>query len=274
VLVCRACLSCLFVVLVCRTCLSYLFVVLVCRDSATEITAVIPLFPYARQDRKAEGRVPITAALIMNLLEASGVTRIITMDLHCGQLQGMTARPVDNIFGNIEFVKCVRRQVQELGLTMEDVAIIAPDGGGVPRAKQLKEGTRACGLAFIVKQRAGAGVVEQMDLIGDVQGKVCFVVDDLLDTGGTLCMAAQVLKDNGGTHIYGCITHGLFCGKALENINNSQFERLFVTNTLFQGENQRQCAKIEVIDISQLMADVIERAHSSSSISELFTYCV
>jgi ribose-phosphate pyrophosphokinase len=183
----------------------------------------------------------------------------------------MTSRPVDNIFGNIEFSVCVKNLCIELDFDIRaQVAIISPDAGGVPRAKQLKEATGAGGLAFIVKQRAGAGVVETMDLIGDVAGKVCFIVDDMVDTGGTICRAASVLKDRGATHIFACITHGLFCGSALKHINDSVFEKMFVTNTLFQDDNVLQCPKLVVIDIAPLLAKVLRRAHSSSSISALF----
>lgn len=241
------------------------------RASAQTITAVLPYYGYARQDRKMQSRVPISAADVARLLEAMGVDRVIAVDLHCGQIQGFFGprTPCDNLDGSLVALPYFR----SLGLT--NACVVSPDAGGVYRAKRFRDSLVQlgvdCSLAMIVKQRAGAGVVGQMDLVGDVEGRDCVIVDDMIDTAGTLCKAGEELKSRGARRIFAFATHGLFNGPAMSRIQNSSFSKVIVTNSIpICPEKRTQCNKIEQISIAGLLAKAIYSVHFKCSISDLF----
>jgi len=238
------------------------------RASAQTITAVLPYYGYARQDRKMQSRVPISAADVARLLEAMGVDRVIAVDLHCGQIQGFFGprTPCDNLDGSLVALGYFK----DLGL--ENPVVVSPDAGGVYRAKRFRDSLTQlgcdCGLAMIVKQRIGAGKVGSMDLVGDVKDRDCIIVDDMIDTAGTLCKAGDELKTWGARRIYAFATHGLFNGPALERIRNSSFEKVIVTNSVPLADGEHD--KIEQISIAGLLAKAIYSVHFKCSISDLF----
>jgi len=237
------------------------------RASAETITAVIPYYGYARQDRKSAPRVPISASDVAMLLEVAGVDRIVAVDLHCGQIQGFFHNaPVDNLYASIVFVPYF---VQK---GLKKVVIVSPDAGGVDRAKKFQENMRRQGvdtdLAIISKQRAQAGVVESMHLIGSVDGAAAIIVDDLCDTGGTLVKAAELLKAEGATQVFAAITHPVFSGSALEKIRDSVIDEMVVTDTI--SLRQEPPANVKILSVAPLLGETIKRIHSGDSISELF----
>lgn len=242
------------------------------RASAQTITAVLPYYGYARQDRKMQSRVPISAADIARLLESMGVDRVIAVDLHCGQIQGFFGprTPCDNLDGSLVALPYFK----DLSLTTP--VVVSPDAGGVYRAKRFRDSLtlltgEECGLAMIVKQRIGAGKVGQMDLVGNVAGCDCIIVDDMIDTAGTLCKASEELKKLGARDIYAFATHGLFNGSAIQRIEDSSFERVIVTNSVPLPEDKRAATtKIEQISIAGLLAKAIYSVHFKCSISDLF----
>lgn len=245
----------------------YLMIRTMKRASAKSITVVIPYFGYARQDRKVDSRVPISAADIALLLEVAGANRIVAIDLHCGQIQGFFRHiPVDNLYASSAMAPYfASKQLQK-------PVVVSPDAGGVERAKRFQELLASYGveaqLAMIVKQRAEAGVVEAMDLIGDVKDSDVILVDDLCDTGGTLVKAAQLLKDKGAIHVYTSITHPVFSGSALDKIAASPIDEMVITDTIpLKGEAP---SNIITISMAPLLAEAIERIHSGESVSALF----
>jgi len=245
----------------------YLLIRTMKRASAASITAVIPYYGYARQDRKTAGRVPISAADVALMLEMGGVDRIITVDLHCGQIQGFFHNvPVDHLYATFMFTAYFANK------DLQNVVVVAPDAGGVERSKKLmedliKHGTPA-ELALISKQRAKAGVVASMSLIGDVAGADAIIVDDLCDTGGTLVKAAQLLKEQGANRVFVAVTHPVFSGDALEKIRNSMIDEMVITNTIpLRGDVP---PNVHCISVGPLLGEAIHRIQSGGSISELF----
>jgi len=241
------------------------------RASAGTITAVLPYYGYARQDRKMQSRVPISAADVARLLESMGVDRVIAVDLHCGQIQGFFGphTPCDNLDGSLVALPYFKE------LDLHNPVIVSPDAGGVYRAKRFRDSLNLlgvdCGLAMIVKQRIAAGKVGQMDLVGDVDGRDCIIVDDMIDTAGTLCKAGNELKRWGAGRIFAFATHGLLTGPAVSRIEASAFEEVIVTNSIpISDEKKAKCSKIKQISIAGLLAKAIYSVHFKCSISELF----
>lgn len=240
------------------------------RASAGSITAVIPYYGYARQDRKTESRVPISASDVSMLLEMAGADHVISVDLHCGQIQGFFHdAPADNLIASPIFVRYFADQ-----LALVDPVVVSPDAGGVERAKNFITGLRAngieAGLAIIVKQRAQAGVIDKMNLVGDVYGCDVIIVDDICDTAGTLVQAAQELKDQGARRVFACITHPVFSGPALERIAKSCLTQLVVTDTIPAKVDYPP--NIIQLSIAPLIANAIERIHTGQSLSSLFQF--
>jgi len=241
------------------------------RASARTITAVLPYYGYARQDRKMTSRVPISAADVAKLLESMGVDRVVALDLHCGQIQGFFGprTPCDNLDGSVVALP----YFADLGLNPDKTIVVSPDAGGVHRAKRFRDGLKKrgldCGLAMIVKQRERANSIAQMDLVGDVSGCDCIIVDDMIDTGGTLCKAGSELKSRGANRVFAFATHGLFNGPAIERIRKSDFEKVVVTNSV-PLEPKKQIEKIDVISVGELLALSIYNIHFRQSLSKLF----
>ncbi|MES1916090.1 MAG: hypothetical protein MHM6MM_007941 [Cercozoa sp. M6MM] len=241
------------------------------RASASTITAVIPYYGYARQDRKMAARVPISAADVARLLETVGADRVVAVDLHCGQIQGFFGprTPVDNLEG----ASVALDYFANLGLEGNRTVIVSPDAGGVHRAKKFRDGLKTAGidagLAMIIKQRARANMIESMDLVGDVDGCDVIIVDDMIDTAGTLCKAAAELRRRGAKRIWAFASHGLFSGPAVQRINDSVFEKVLVCNTVPLPEGC-ECNKIQQLSVADLLASAIARIHFRRSISQLF----
>lgn len=242
------------------------------RSSARRITAVIPYYGYSRQDRKMAARVPISAADVARLLEAMGVDRVIAVDLHCGQIQGFFGPrvPVDNLDGGLVGVSYFGNH------ELVNPVVVSPDAGGVARAKKFREwlvgkyGVQNAGLAMIIKQRVKANEVSKMDLVGNVEGSDCIIIDDMIDTAGTLCKAAQHLVDHGARNVYAFASHGLFNGPASERIKNSALKEVVVVNTTPLPESCKGNEKIKQLDIAPLVAQAITNIHSKKSVSMLF----
>ncbi|KAF1329915.1 Ribose-phosphate pyrophosphokinase, partial [Globisporangium splendens] len=242
------------------------------RSSARRITAVIPYYGYARQDRKMAARVPISAADVARLLEAMGVDRVISVDLHCGQIQGFFGPrvPVDNLDGGLVGVSYFGNH------ELVNPVVVSPDAGGVARAKKFREwlvgkhGLQNTGLAMIIKQRIKANEIDKMDLVGNVEGSDCIIVDDMIDTAGTLCKAAQHLSDHGARNVYAFASHGLFNGSASEKIKNSALKEVVVVNTTPLPESCKGNEKIVQLDIAPLVAQAICNIHGKKSVSMLF----
>ena len=230
------------------------------RASARQITAVIPYFGYARQDRKDKPRVPITAKLIANLLTAAGVQRLITIDLHADQIQGFFDVPVDHLYASSIFLPYIKK------LNLPNLVFASPDTGGTRRAASY---AKALDTGFVIcyKQRSKANKVDSMSLIGDVRGKDVLLLDDIIDTGGTITKAAKIMIDNGASSVRGFCTHPILSGDAFERIVDSAFTELIVTDTI---PLKQTSPKIKVLSTSTLLADVIKRAHNYESISSLF----
>ncbi|MFA6540506.1 MAG: ribose-phosphate pyrophosphokinase [Bacteroidota bacterium] len=230
------------------------------RASARKVNAVIPYFGYARQDRKDQPRVAITSKLIANLLTKSGVDRIITMDLHAPQIQGFFDIPVDHLYSSVVFVDHLRKQ------NIPNLTVVSPDVGGIKMARSYAKRLNA-DLVLMDKRRPAPNVVEEMNIIGDVAGKNVLIVDDLIDTAGTFTGAVTALKKAGAQKIYGACTHPILSGKAIERINASEIEKLMVCDTM---PIRKESPKIEVMSISQVFAEAIERCFYNKSISSLF----
>lgn len=234
------------------------------RSSAKRVTAVIPYFGYARQDRKSGPRTPISAKLVANLITQAGADRVLTMDLHAGQIQGFFDIPVDNLYAAPMFAKDIARRYEE-----KDLVIVSPDVGGVVRARNLA--TRLhCDLAIIDKRRPRAGVSEVMNVIGDVENRHCVLVDDIVDSGGTLINAAQALVANGATSASVYVTHGVLSGEAATRIGASGLSSMTVTNTINATDLTQGVGNIRQLDVSGLIADAMDRIHNERSVSSLF----
>jgi ribose-phosphate pyrophosphokinase len=233
------------------------------RASARRITAVMPYFGYARQDRKVAPRVPITAKLVADLLTTAGADRILTMDLHVGQIQGFFDIPVDNLYASPVMIPYISKNFNH------DLTIVSPDAGGVPRARAYAKRLGAS-LGLIDKRRDAPGKAKAMNLIGEVQDKEVVVLDDIIDTGGTLTEAAQVILNNGARNINACCTHAVLSGPALERLTNSMLKRLVVTDTIRLSEEALNCPKIVQLSVSHLLARAIYNIHQEDTISSLF----
>jgi len=232
--------------------------------SAKRITAVIPLFPYARQDKKDKSRAPITAKLVANMIQKSGCDHVITMDLHASQIQGFFDVPVDNLYAEPSAILYIRTN-----FNLDDVVIVSPDAGGAKRATSIAD-RLGVDFALFHKERKKANEVSRMVLVGNVKEKIAILVDDMADTCGTLCLAASHLSDAGAVQVFAFVTHGILSGNALKTIEASNLEKLIVTNTLPQNANQAACKKIEVLDIGKVLGEVIRRSHYGESVSKLF----
>ena len=233
------------------------------RASASRITAVIPYYGYARQDRKDKPRVPITAKLVANILSAAGANRVLTMDLHKAQIQGFFDIPVDHLFAApviIEYLKSVQT---------DKLTVVSPDAGGAERARAYAKRLGA-ELAIVDKRRSEDGTAEVMHVIGTVTGRVCVIQDDIIDTAGTVQKAALALKENGASRVLACAVHGVLSGPALDRVKESVLEQLIVTNTIPQVGNTGICDKLEVLSVVTLLAKAIRSIHDETSVSSLF----
>ena len=238
------------------------------RASATRITAVIPYFGYARQDRKAGPRTPISAKLVANLITTAGADRVLTVDLHAGQIQGFFDIPTDNLYAVKEFEKRIR-EIHKNDLS--NITLVSPDTGGVVRARALAKRLNGAPLAIVDKRREKAGVSEVMNIIGDVSGQHCLIFDDIVDSGGTLCNAAQALIDKGAQSVSACVTHGVLSDNAAARVMKADaLTRLIVTDSIEAPEDVAACPKIEVISIATLLAEAIRRIANEESVSSLF----
>ena len=235
------------------------------RGSAKRITAVIPYYGYARQDRKTGPRTPITAKLVANLITSAGAHRVLTMDLHAGQIQGFFDIPLDNIFSAPPIIKDIKEKFNGAN----DLVVASPDVGGVVRARAFAKRLNA-GLAIADKRREKAGESEVMNIIGDVNKKTCILLDDIADSAGTLCNAAEALKNNGAKEIYSYIVHGVLSGQALSKISNSQIKELVLTDTIEPTKEVKNTKNIRHISIAPLMGEAIKRISSDASVSALF----
>jgi ribose-phosphate pyrophosphokinase len=234
------------------------------RASAKRITAVIPYYGYARQDRKVVPRVPISAKLIADLITTAGASRMLTLDLHSGQIQGFFDIPVDNLYATPVLLQHLKKR-----LNHNEVTIVSPDAGGVERARAIATRLNAS-LAIIDKRRVGPSVVSEMNIIGEVKDQIAVLLDDMVDTAGTLTMAADALKKGGAKKILGCCTHPVLSGPAIQRIEESPLEELIVTNTIPLGADARRCGKIKVLSVAHLIGEAVRRTHDEESISSLF----
>jgi len=234
------------------------------RSSAARITAVIPYYGYARQDRKDKPRVPISAKLVANVLSAAGANRVLTMDLHKAQIQGFFDIPVDHLFAAPVIIDYLARQ------RLPDITIVAPDAGGAERARAYAKRLGA-GLAVVDKRRSQeTGAAEVMNVIGDVEGRTCILQDDIVDTAGTMQKAATALMASGATRVLACAVHGVLSGPALERIEQSPIEQMVVTNTIRLDDKRSRCQKLVVLSVARLLAQAIRSIHEESSVSSLF----
>ena len=235
------------------------------RGSAKRITAVIPYYGYARQDRKTGPRTPITAKLVANLITSAGADRVLTMDLHAGQIQGFFDIPLDNIFSAPPIIKDMKKKFAN----KNNLVITSPDVGGVVRARAFAKRLNA-GLAIADKRRERVGDSEIMHIIGEVKNKTCILLDDITDSAGTLCNAAMALKKHGAIEIYSYVAHGVLSGGALNKINSSEIKELVLTDSIKVSEELKKAKKVRHISIAPLMGEAIKRINSNSSVSALF----
>jgi ribose-phosphate pyrophosphokinase len=232
------------------------------RASARSVTAVIPYYAYARQDRKTRGREPISAKLVADLLQTAGVTRVVTMDLHAGQIQGFFNVPVDHLLGMPILADYIRSK------QLDDIVVVSPDLGGVTRARQLADQLHAP-IAIIEKRRPQPGVAEVMNIIGNINGKTAIIIDDIVDTAGSLCEGAKALAERGAKTVYACCTHPVLSPPAVERVEASAITELIVTNTI-PVPSEKQSPKIKVLSIANLMGEAITRIYGDLSVSRLF----
>jgi ribose-phosphate pyrophosphokinase len=234
------------------------------RSSAARITAVIPYYGYARQDRKVQPRVPISAKAVADLITAVGTSRVLTMDLHAGQIQGFFNIPVDNLYATPVLLDYVRKQYDAANLV-----VVSPDAGGVERARSFAKMLK-CSIAIVDKRREKVNECEVMNVIGDVEGVDALILDDMVDTAGTITQAAAALKKKGARRVSAACTHAVLSGSAVERVNKSVIEEMIVTNTIPLDSKQQQCGKLKVLSIASLIGEAIRRIHEESSISSLF----
>ena len=237
------------------------------RASAQRITAVIPYFGYARQDRKTGGRTPISAKLVANLISKAGAHRVLTADLHAGQIQGFFDIPTDNLFGQPVFVNDIKEKLSKT--ERDSLLFVSPDTGGVVRTRSIAKQFEA-DIAIIDKRRPKAGESEVMNIIGDVAGRRCILYDDIIDSGGTICKAAKALKDHGASNVSAYITHGVLSDPAVKSITNSELTEVVITDSISQPEKVKDCDKIREVSISTLMGEAIRRIANDESVSKLF----
>ena len=235
------------------------------RASAARITAVIPYYGYAKQDKKTKGREPISAKVIANLLKVAGAKRMVTLDLHAAQIQGFFDGPVDNLMAMPTLCNYLKRE----GLCDDKIVVVSPDAGGVHRAELFANRLNSS-LAIVFKRRPEPDVSEVTDIVGDVKGKIAVIVDDMISTGGTLAKAAEAILERGATKVYTVATHGIFAGEAIEVLERSKIEKVIVTNTIPFPQIEAH-PKFEVLSIAQILSDAISRITANKSVSELFT---
>ncbi|OLB62434.1 MAG: phosphoribosylpyrophosphate synthetase [Acidobacteria bacterium 13_2_20CM_2_66_4] len=233
------------------------------RSSAARITAVIPYYGYARQDRKDKPRVPISAKLVANILSAAGTNRVLTMDLHKAQIQGFFDIPVDHLFAAPVIIDYLSR------LDHPKVTLVSPDAGGAERARAYAKRLGA-ELAIIDKRRTDDGTAEVMNVIGDVEGRTCILQDDIIDTAGTITKGASALKENGAERVFACAVHGVLSGPAIDRIQKSPIDQLIVTNTIPLSSTAAACKKIVVLSVARLLGQAIKSIHEETSVSSLF----
>lgn len=233
------------------------------RASAARITAVLPYYGYARQDRKAQPRVPITAKLVADLITTAGANRVLTMDLHAGQIQGFFNIPVDNLFAAPVLLDYLREK------KFRNLTVVSPDAGGVERARAFAKRLEAS-LAIIDKRRDKPNVAQVMNIIGDVQGHDCLILDDMVDTAGTLTEGVAALKNAGAGMICAACTHAVLSGPAIQRINDSALDEVIVTNTISMDSKQKECRKLKVLSVATILAESIKRIHEEASLSSLF----
>ncbi len=234
------------------------------RSSAKNITAVIPYFGYARQDRKVVPRTSISAKLVSNLITNAGADRVVTVDLHAGQIQGFFDIPVDNLFATPIFAKHIKRKIKS-----NNIICVAPDVGGVERARALGKKLDV-GLAIVDKRRPSPGKSQVMNVIGNVKNKICILTDDIIDSGGTIVNAADALSKRGAKEVHVYATHGVFSGDAVKKIKNSKIKNLVITDSIDSSDKLKKVRNIEVLSISILLAEAIKRISNSTSVSDLF----
>lgn len=233
------------------------------RASASRVTAVVPYYGYSRQDRKVVPRAPISAKLVADFLQVAGMHRLLTVDLHAGQIQGFFNAPVDNLFSSGLLAEYVGESVSG------DLTVVSPDAGGVERARSFAK-RLSCGLAIVDKRRDAPNQAKAMHVIGNVEGKTCVLVDDMIDTAGTMVQGAHVLLENGAKDVMACVTHPVLSGPAIERLCSSPFSQVVVTNTIPLTPEAQACGKIKVLSVAGLLAKAIHNIHTESSVSVLF----
>ena len=233
------------------------------RASAESITAVVPYFGYARQDRKVAPRTPITSKLVADLMTTAGITRLLTVDLHAGQIQGFFNIPVDHLYAAPVLLEDIKKNITG------DLVVVSPDAGGTERARAFAKRLE-CNLAILDKRRTAANVSEVMHIIGDVEGKKCVIVDDMIDTAGTLCNAAKGLVEHGALEVYAYASHAVLSGPALERITESPLSEVVVTNSIATEDKEKVCPKLRSLSVGELLAEAIRRIYSDESVSSLF----
>lgn len=236
------------------------------RSSADRITAVIPYFGYARQDRRTKARTPISAKLVSNLIAQAGIDRVLTLDLHATQIQGFFDIPVDNLYASPVFALDIAHHFQD---QTDDIMVVSPDVGGVGRARELAKRINAP-LSIVDKRREKAGEVAEMTVIGSVEGKKCIIVDDICDTAGTLCKAAELLIDNGAAEVHAYITHGVLSGPAIERVAKSVMKSLVITDSIEQGDKVKAAPNIRIVPTAPMFAQAIMNTWNGTSVSSLF----
>ncbi len=235
------------------------------RASAQRVTAVIPYYGYARQDRKPGPRTPISAKLIANIITSAGADRVLTIDLHAGQIQGFFDIPLDHLYARPVIIADIKEQFDKT----DELVIVSPDVGGVVRARALASRLNA-DLAIVDKRRERAGVSEVMHIIGDVDGRHCILFDDIVDSAGTLCNAAEELVSRGASSVSAYVTHGVLSGNAVERVTNSKLSSLVISDTINPAEKTRKCKNIRVVSVAPLLAEAVQRISSETSVSSLF----
>ncbi|MEE2729303.1 MAG: ribose-phosphate pyrophosphokinase [Pseudomonadota bacterium] len=236
------------------------------RASAGRITAVVPYFGYARQDRRVRSaRVPITAKVVADMLTTVGIDRLLTVDLHADQIQGFFDIPVDNVYGSPILLEDIKKQ------NYQDLMVVSPDVGGVVRARAVAKQLNDCDLAIIDKRRPKANLSQVMHIIGEVEGRTCILVDDMVDTAGTLCKAAEALKDHGATKVVAYVTHAVLSGPAIDNLNGSKMDELVITDSIPLSAAGKACDRIRQLSLAPMLAECIRRINNEESLSAMFT---